>query len=111
MIIDGKIETDLFAKDVPIFLPKTSCHPPHVFTSIINVDKVFCLFSKCYKGRKGDMLLIFYLQPGDELNDSDLVLLLDLLPQAIPFRPTNSTTEEDGSVWRVAVIPVRSARS
>ena len=31
MIIDGKLETDLFAKDVPIFLPKNSCHPPMYF--------------------------------------------------------------------------------
>ena len=31
LIIDGKIETDLFAKDVPIFLPKNSCHP-HTFS-------------------------------------------------------------------------------
>ena len=35
MIIDGKIKTDLYAKDIPIFLPKNSCHPPHVFSSIV----------------------------------------------------------------------------
>ena len=34
-ILDGKLETDIYAKDVPLFLPWNSCHPPHVFTSIV----------------------------------------------------------------------------
>ena len=34
-IIDGKIETDLFAKDIPIFLSRKSCHPDHVFKSVV----------------------------------------------------------------------------
>ena len=34
-IIEGKIETDNFAKDIPIFLSRKSCHPDHVFKSVI----------------------------------------------------------------------------
>ena len=34
-IIDGKIETDNFAKDIPIFLSRKSCHPAFVFKSVV----------------------------------------------------------------------------
>ena len=34
-IEDGKLETDIFANDIPIYVPRTSCHPPHVGKSII----------------------------------------------------------------------------
>ena len=30
-IIEGKVETDNFTKDIPIFLSKKSCHPDFVF--------------------------------------------------------------------------------
>ena len=34
-IIEGKIETDNFAKDIPIFLSRKSCHPAFVFKSVV----------------------------------------------------------------------------
>ena len=34
-IIERKFETDNFAKDIPIFLPRKSCHPDHVFKSVV----------------------------------------------------------------------------
>ena len=34
-IINNKIETDVFAKDIPIYISKKSCHPPLVFPSIV----------------------------------------------------------------------------
>ena len=34
-IIDGKLETDIFAKDIPIYLSRKSCHPQHVFKSVV----------------------------------------------------------------------------
>ena len=34
-IIDGKIETDNYAKDIPIFLSRKSCHPTFVFKSVV----------------------------------------------------------------------------
>ena len=34
-IIDGKLETDNFAKDIPIFLSRKSCHPTFVFKSVV----------------------------------------------------------------------------
>ena len=64
MIIDGKIETDLFAKDVPIFLPKNSCHPPHVFTSIVKSVgyrlNVNCSIDKFLDNRKTEYSCYLY---------------------------------------------------
>ena len=34
-IINGKLETDIFAKDIPIYLSRKSCHPIHVFKSVV----------------------------------------------------------------------------
>ena len=34
-IKEGKIETDNFAKDIPIYLSKKSCHPQFVFKSVL----------------------------------------------------------------------------
>ena len=34
-IIDGKIETDVFAKDVPNYISRRSCHPPNLFPGIL----------------------------------------------------------------------------
>ena len=34
-IIDGKLETDLFAKDVPNYISRRSCHPPNLFPGIL----------------------------------------------------------------------------
>ena len=31
---DGRLETDLFAKDIPIYVSRRSCHPPTVFSSV-----------------------------------------------------------------------------
>ena len=33
-LVDGKLETDLFAKDIPIYVSRRSCHPPTVFSSV-----------------------------------------------------------------------------
>ena len=33
-IKDGNLETDVFAKDIPIYLNKKSCHPPFVFSAL-----------------------------------------------------------------------------
>jgi hypothetical protein len=33
-LTDGRLETDLFAKDIPIFVSRRSCHPPAVFSSV-----------------------------------------------------------------------------
>ena len=33
-IINGKLETDIFAKDIPIYLSRKSCHPVHVLSLI-----------------------------------------------------------------------------
>ena len=33
-IIEGHLETDVFAKDIPIYLNKKSCHPPFVFSAV-----------------------------------------------------------------------------
>ena len=32
--VEGKLETDIFAKDVPIYVSSKSCHPPQVFKSV-----------------------------------------------------------------------------
>ena len=34
-IKEGKLETDNFAKDIPIFLSRKSCHPDFVFKSVV----------------------------------------------------------------------------
>ena len=34
-IIDGKLETDNYAKDIPIFPSRKSCHPTFVFKSVV----------------------------------------------------------------------------
>ena len=34
-IVDGKLETDIFAKDIPIYVPRNSWHPPHIGKSIV----------------------------------------------------------------------------
>ena len=34
-IKDGKLETDNYAKDIPIFLSRKSCHPRFVFKSVV----------------------------------------------------------------------------
>ena len=34
-IENGRLETDIYAKNIPIYVPKSSCHPPHVGKSII----------------------------------------------------------------------------
>ena len=64
MIIDGKIETDLFAKDVPILLPRNSCHPPHVFTSIVKSVgyrlNVNCSLDKFLEERKNEYSRYLY---------------------------------------------------
>ena len=33
-IIEGSLETDVFAKDIPIYISKKSCHPPFVFSAV-----------------------------------------------------------------------------
>ena len=33
-IVDNKLETDIFAKDIPIYISTKSCHPPQVFKSV-----------------------------------------------------------------------------
>ena len=33
-LVDGKLETDLFAKDVPNYVSRRSCHPPATFSSV-----------------------------------------------------------------------------
>ena len=33
--VDNHIETDVFAKDIPIYISKKSCHPPLIFPSIV----------------------------------------------------------------------------
>ena len=33
--VENHIETDVFAKDIPIYISKTSCHPPLIFPSIV----------------------------------------------------------------------------
>ena len=33
-IIEGSLETDVFAKDIPIYISKKSCHPPIVFSAV-----------------------------------------------------------------------------
>ena len=32
--VDNKLETDIYAKDVPIYISTKSCHPPQVFKSV-----------------------------------------------------------------------------
>ena len=32
--VDNKLETDIFAKDIPIYVSTKSCHPPQVFKSV-----------------------------------------------------------------------------
>ena len=34
-ILDNQIETDVYAKDIPIYISRKSCHPPMVFPSIV----------------------------------------------------------------------------
>ena len=34
-IVNNHLETDLFAKDIPIYLSRNSCHPPMVFPAIV----------------------------------------------------------------------------
>ena len=34
-IVDNQLETDLFAKDISIYLSRNSCHPPMVFPAIV----------------------------------------------------------------------------
>lgn len=45
-IQEGKIETDNYAKDIPIFLSRKSCHPSHVFKSVIK-STAFRLNQNC----------------------------------------------------------------
>ena len=33
--IDGQLETDVFAKDIPIYISKKSAHPPSVFSAVV----------------------------------------------------------------------------
>ena len=33
--IDGKLETDVYAKDVPNYISRKSCHPPNLFPGIL----------------------------------------------------------------------------
>ena len=33
--VDSQLETDVFAKDIPIYLSRKSCHPPQVFPAIV----------------------------------------------------------------------------
>ena len=33
-IIEGQLETDVFAKDIPIYISRKSCHPPFVFSAV-----------------------------------------------------------------------------
>ena len=33
-IVDNKLETDIYAKDIPIYISTKSCHPPQVFKSV-----------------------------------------------------------------------------
>ena len=32
--MDNKLETDIYAKDIPIYISTKSCHPPQVFKSV-----------------------------------------------------------------------------
>ena len=32
--VENKLETDIFAKDIPIYVSTKSCHPPQVFKSV-----------------------------------------------------------------------------
>ena len=34
MLHQNKLETDIFAKDIPIYVSTKSCHPPQVFKSV-----------------------------------------------------------------------------
>ena len=34
-IVDNHLETDLFAKDIPIYISRNSCHPPMVFPAVV----------------------------------------------------------------------------
>ena len=45
-VIDGKIETDNYAKDIPIFLSRKSCHPKYVFKSVLK-SAAFRLNQNC----------------------------------------------------------------
>ena len=33
-IVDSRLETDIYAKDIPIYVSTKSCHPPQVFKSV-----------------------------------------------------------------------------
>ena len=33
-LLDGRLETDVFQKDIPIYISRRSCHPPAVFKSV-----------------------------------------------------------------------------
>ena len=33
-LVEGRLETDLYAKDIPIYISRRSCHPPAVFKSV-----------------------------------------------------------------------------
>ena len=33
-IIEGQLETDVFAKDIPIYISRKSCHPPFIFSAV-----------------------------------------------------------------------------
>jgi len=32
-LLQGKLETDVFQKDIPIYISRTSCHPPATFSA------------------------------------------------------------------------------
>ena len=34
-IIDNQLETDVYAKDIPIYISRKSCHPPMIFPAIV----------------------------------------------------------------------------
>ena len=33
-LLDGKLETDIFQKDIPIYISRRSCHPPATFSAV-----------------------------------------------------------------------------
>ena len=33
-LVDGRLETDIFQKDIPVYISRRSCHPPSTFNSV-----------------------------------------------------------------------------
>ena len=63
-IINGKLETDIFAKDIPIYLSRKSCHPNFVFKSVIKSTAIRlnqnCSLDEFLWERKSEYSRYFY---------------------------------------------------